>query len=235
MTSSVAEGFKNSFSLVESFYFPEGITSIPYCCNGKQHLSYVYLPNSVTEIQANAFQNCSLTQITLPYGLKYIRGTAFSNTKLTSISIPGTVELIEADAFSVCNDLSKVVFEEVHEGDPAVNMTIRGNAFQNANSVWDVYVETEGTIHCDNYAFSLNITNGHGEPTAKLSSLHFPADKAEDYVNMNHVLTAAIAADPARFHVWLNDHLDKAQTAANGWYEFTNSGPSPDPNEPPIR
>lgn len=234
MTSSVAEAFKNNFSLVESFYFPEGITSIPFCCNGKQHLSYVYLPNSVKEIQANAFQNCSLTEITLPYGLEYIRYHAFDNSALTSIAIPGTVKLIESDAFSVCNALSKVIFEEVHEGDPAVNMTIKNNAFQNANNVWDVYVETEGTITCENEAFSLDVTNAHGATGHRYSTLHYPSDKAEEYVNQKHALTAAIASDPAQFHDWLVAHLQKAQQAANGWYEFVNAGPSPDPDEQPT-
>lgn len=233
--NEVAENYNEikKMSSINTIKFPDDLETIPAnLCEGFSSLTSVSLPASLKTIGANAFQACSnLQSITLPYGLETISGQAFDQSGLVSISIPGSVKTIKSDAFSVCSSLQRVVFEEAISPDQ-VNMIIESNAFQNANQVWDVYVETQGKIECKNEAFSLNVTIGQTQPDARLAILHFPANKAKDYVNQKHVLTTAIAKDPAKFQPWLSRHRTAAGQSQNGWHEFVHSAPAEDPDDP---
>ena len=222
-----------AMSSIKTIKFPNALEAIPAgLCQGFSNLTSVSLPTSLKTIEANAFQSCSaLQEITLPYGLETISGEAFDQSGLVSISIPGSVKTIKSDAFSVCRSLHRVVFEEAKSPD-VVNMTIESDAFQNGDNVWDVYVETQGTIVCGNEAFSLLATIGQTQTERRLAILHFPANKAKDYVNQKHVLTPAIAKNPALFQPWLSRHRTAAGQSQNGWYEFVNSAPAEDPDDP---
>ncbi len=254
--------FKGLTAYTEELNLPEGLEYIyPHAFDLGKY-SKIVIPGTVKYISSDCFTESVATKVVFaeisePYinsHAKKVEGTdeydldangkkQILRLQLNAVTEERTVDVQDENGNHTTVRKEFTVYYPQVDGngnyvfayEPAeVNMTVGAKAFQNGNNIWDVYVETEGTIHCDNFAFSLDITNAHGDSTKKLSSLHFPADKAEDYVNMKHVLTAAIAASPERFHNWLNDHLDKAQSAANGWYEFANSGPSPDPNEPPI-
>ena len=211
-------------------------------------LTHLTLPEGLEYIGSGAFNKSSLTSIEIPGTVTYIGESAFSiataekvifkelsQSYINNHKVPGSNPAL-LNRIKIVN--GSPVYEDnnpVYEQQEAkVNMHIATNAFQNAKSVWDVYVETEGTIICANEAFSLDVTNGHADPSRRLSTLHYPSDKAEEYVNQKHALTAAIASDPAQFHDWLVAHLTKAQQETNGWYEFVNAGPSPDPDEQPT-
>ncbi len=209
-------------------------TTIPAeFCNGISTLTEIVLSDNITEIGKNAFQGAGITSIDLPSNLQYIRAQAFEGTALEDITIPGSVKLIETEAFIDCDKLTKIVFEELKNdaGGSVVNMTIQEKAFRQADSVVDVYIETLGTINCNNNAFDFATTYGHGNTTAQLATLHFPASKAEDYANPKHSIDAQTASDPGLFHKWLMAHYSGAQVATNGWYEFVNNGATT-PDEP---
>lgn len=225
-----------AMSSIKTIIFPNALQTIPAeLCKGFEHLTSVSLPDDLKTIEANAFQKCSALQsITFPYGLKTIGATSFANSGLTSVSIPGTVTSIGATAFTDNLNLKSVTFEEAQEADRPVDMTIASYAFQNADKVLNVYVETEGTIHCGNEAFSISVTTGHSDVNSTFATLHYPLSKADEYVNRNHVLTPETLADAGRFQSWLSAHMNLASSAQNGWFEFIHSGPSNDPDAPAI-
>ncbi len=195
-------------------------------------------PN-VGTLGTNAFKGCtSLSTLDLG-GTKVIGNKAFGGcTSLTSLTIPGTVQEIVTEAFIDCDKIEKITFEEYdadNDGKSDVNMTIGELAFRQGKSIWNVYIQTEGTIKCENKAFDFATTFGHGDTGAKTATLHYPSSKVEDYCNMDHVLTYQIAQNAKDFHEWLLDHYDLASTPPknNGWYEFVNSGPSSQEDQEP--
>ncbi len=102
-------------------------------------------------------------------------------------------------------------------------MHIATQAFGNDKKVWDVYVESLGTLKCDQHAFEFDVTNAQTQ-NARLATLHFPESKIEEYVNLNHLLSIETSKDPGLLQAWLNTHRNEAGN--NGWFEFVNSGPS---------
>ncbi len=156
---------------------------------------------------------------------------AFKKTGIESVTIPGYIETIMSQAFdSDSGDgyLKTIIFEEYDkepkDGKSDVNMTIQTEAFSNTYGVFDVYVETEGTIHAANLAFPEAITYGQANVENKLARLHFPESKAKDYVNQNHTLSQDTANDDGKFQAWLAQHYTNANTQGNGWYEFVSNG-----------
>jgi hypothetical protein len=189
------------------------------------NLKTVHFPDNILEIGANAFDGCkNITKLTLPSNVQIIEGGAFKGLSITEIVIPGTVEEL-GKAFWECNELTKVTFAEHlgEDGKSDVNMHIATQAFGNDKDVWDVYVESLGTLKCDQHAFEFDVTNAQTQ-NARLATLHFPESKIEEYVNLDHLLSIETSKDPGLLQKWLNDH----RTAAgdNGWFEFVNSGPS---------
>ena len=222
--------------------------------DGSEGLENLTLPEGLEYIGSNAFNKSKISTIEIPGTVTYIGESAFSiataetvifnelsDVYIAAHKVPGSdpAMLNRIKLETVPNSTALIPVYD-NDGNPVyeqqeakVNMHIATNAFQNAKRVWDVYVETEGTIICANEAFSLDVTNAHGAIGHRYSTLHYPSDKVEEYVNQKHALTAAIASDPGLFHDWLVAHLTKAQEAVNGWYEFVNAGPSPDPDEQP--
>lgn len=206
-------------------------------------LTELIIPENIEDIGRQAFSGCkNLAELNLPSKLLYIRYQAFRGCeKITVISIPGTVKQIEENAFIDCKGVNKVIFNDAvdENGNCIVDMKIGKLAFRQDNQIWDVFINTEGTIECENLAFDLETTVGQSNPDAPMATLHYPESKLEDYVNLNHVLTYDIAASPGAFQAWLVEHLTKAAEGAagagNGWFEFVNTGAKgkvPDPVYP---
>lgn len=192
---------------------------------GANALETVHFPDNILEIGANAFNACKkITTLTLPSNLQKIEDNAFQELSITEIVIPGTVKEL-GKAFWQCNNLTKVTFaEHLGENDESdVNMHIATQAFGNDKNVYDVYVESLGTLNCEQHAFEFDVTNAQTQ-NARLATLHFPESKIKEYVNLDHLLSIETSKDPGLLQKWLNDH----RTAAgdNGWFEFVNSGPS---------
>ena len=201
--------------------------------------AFFYNQNSVESIKfgpnvgtigKTAFAGCKkLTSLDLG-GVKVIGQQAFQDcVGLTSLTIPGTVQSIGYQAFVNSDNIEQIIFKE-HlgaDGKSDVNMTIEYQAFTQGTSIWNIYIETEGTLTCKNEAFDFGTTFAHGDASARTAVLHYPTDKIEEYCNMHHVLTYQIASDAAQFHNWLLEHYRQATNPyQNGWYEFVNSGPS---------
>lgn len=192
---------------------------------GAQYLETVHFPDNILEIGANAFDGCkNITELTLPTNVQIIEEAAFKGLSITEIVIPGTVQEL-GKAFWECNNLTKVTFAEHlgEDGKSDVNMHIATQAFGNDKKVWDVYVESLGTLNCDQHAFEFDVTNAQTQ-NARLATLHFPESKIEEYVNLNHLLSIETSKDPGLLQAWLNAHRTAAGN--NGWFEFVNSGPS---------
>lgn len=192
---------------------------------GAQYLETVHFPDNILEIGANAFDGCkNITELKLPTNVQIIEEAAFKGLSITEIVIPGTVKEL-GKAFWECNNLTKVTFAEHlgEDGKSDVNMHIATQAFGNDKDVWDVYVESLGTLNCDQHAFEFEVTNAQTQ-NARLATLHFPESKIAEYVNLNHLLSIETSKDPGLLQKWLNDHRNEAGN--NGWFEFVNSGPS---------
>ena len=192
---------------------------------GAQYLETVHFPDNILEIGANAFNACKkITTLTLPSNLQKIEDNAFQELSIKEIVIPGTVQEL-GKAFWECDSLTKVTFAEHlgEDGKSDVNMHIATQAFGNDKKVWDVYVESLGTLKCDQHAFEFDVTNAQTQ-NARLATLHFPESKIEEYVNLNHLLSIETSKDPGLLQAWLNAHRNEAGN--NGWFEFVNSGPS---------
>lgn len=192
---------------------------------GAQYLETVHFPDNILEIGANAFNACKkITTLTLPSNLQKIEDNAFQELSIKEIVIPGTVQEL-GKAFWECDSLTKVTFAE-HLGEDEksdVNMHIATQAFGNDKKVWDVYVESLGTLNCDQHAFEFDVTNAQTQ-NARLATLHFPESKIEEYVNLKHTLDIETSKNPGKLQKWLNDH--RTEAGDNGWFEFVNSGPS---------
>lgn len=213
---------------LEELYLPTNAsyTRVPNgFASNALNLKTVHFPDNILEIGANAFDGCkNITELTLPSNVQKIEEAAFKGLSITEIVIPGTVQEL-GKAFWQCNNLTKVTFAEHlgEDGKSDVNMHIATQAFGNDKDVWDVYVESLGTLKCDQHAFEFDVTNAQTQ-NARLATLHFPESKIEEYVNLDHLLSIETSKDPGLLQKWLNDH----RTAAgdNGWFEFVNSGPS---------
>lgn len=194
---------------------------------GAQYLETVHFPVNILEIGANAFDGCkNITELTLPSNVQIIEGGAFKGLSITEIVIPGTVEELKTGAFWECNSLTKVTFSEHlgKDGKSDVDMKIEKQAFGNDKDVWDVYVESLGTLNCELNAFEYDVTNAQTNASHRLATLHFPESKIAEYVNLDHTLDIETSKNPGKLQAWLNDHRNKAGN--NGWFEFVNSGPS---------
>ncbi|MBQ9163893.1 MAG: leucine-rich repeat domain-containing protein [Bacteroidaceae bacterium] len=194
---------------------------------GAQYLETVHFPVNILEIGANAFDGCkNITELKLPTNLQKIEGGAFKGLSIKEIVIPGTVEELKKGAFWECNSLTKVTFSEHlgEDGKSDVNMTIEEQAFGNDKDVWDVYVESLGTLNCELHAFEYDVTNAQTDASHRLATLHFPESKIAEYVNLDHTLDIETSKDPGKLQAWLNAHRNEA--GDNGWFEFVNSGPS---------
>ncbi|MBR6962762.1 MAG: hypothetical protein IKH86_03930 [Prevotella sp.] len=165
--------------------------------------------------------------------IEVIPGYAFKNTGLESVTIPGYIKFIESQAFDVSSGeklLTSIAFEEYDandDGESDVEMFIARQAFSNTAALVDVFVESTGDLGAANNAFPEIVTYGQGDPTRNLTRLHFPEEKAEDYVNQNHTLDEATASSDGLFQAWLVDHYIQANTASNGFYEFVSNGATP--------
>lgn len=214
---------------LETLYLPanENFTKVPSnFAQGARNLKTVVFPKNIEEIGYDAFASCPISPLTFPENIKVIRSRAFQdNSSLTSLVIPGTVTSIECQAFTQCNNLTEVTFAE-HlgtDGKSDVNMHIAGQAFCNDKQIWDVYVESLGTLVCDAHGFEFDVTNAQ-TTTGRLGTLHYPIEKIEDYVNLNHQLDIETSKDQGKLQAWLNNHRNYAGN--NGWYEFVQSGPT---------
>lgn len=193
---------------------------------GANDLETVHFPDNILEIGANAFNACKkITTLTLPTNLQKIEDNAFQELSITEIVIPGTVTEL-GKAFWQCNNLTKVTFKEHlnENGESDVNMHIAEQAFGNDKNVYDVYVESLGTLKCDKHAFEFDVTNAQTDASHRLATLHFPESKIAEYVNLGHLLSIETSKDPGLLQAWLNAHRNEAGN--NGWFEFVNSGPS---------
>ena len=151
------------------------------------------------------------------------------NCGIKQIKIPGYIKKIKANAIEESSDhraLESVIFEEyLVDGVSAVDMEIEAQAFQNCYNLYDVYIETLGTLDAAYNAFPFWVSNSHTDGTRRLGTLHFPEEKVEEYVNLNHTLDLATAEDDGRFQAWLSAHASQASQAANGWWEWVNNAP----------
>ena len=174
-----------------------------------------------------------------PDKITVIPGNAFNNCGMEEVRIPGYIEYIGQHAFeSTTNDhlLKKVIFEEYPDpesGPSQVDMYLEYQAFSHTDDLFDIYINTLGDIHASNMAFPEQITYGHADPSASLSTLHFPKEKARAYANLEHELDVTTANDNALFHAWLMEHYQRAGQASNGFYEFVSSGAYSE-DDPPV-
>ena len=164
---------------------------------------------------------------------------AFQRTGIESVSIPGYIRYIGQHAFDSESDmyLKKVVFEEYPDpatGPSQVEMYIATQAFNLTYGLMDVYVESLGKLTAGTNAFPHSKTYGHSDPTKPMATLHFPASKAADYVNLLDPLSPETANDDGAFQAWLANHYTKAGEAKNGFYEFVTNGPTPPKDAPSM-
>ena len=174
----------------------------------------------ISVIPSKAFQYAGIEEVTIPGYINYLGGQAFENRT------PDTY-------------LKKVVFEEypkplAENQESQVQMYIATQAIHQTWGLMDVYVETLGLIGAANNAFPHHQTYGHSDPNIPMANLHFPAEKAEDYVNLADPLSEAQANDDGQFQKWLADHYSKAGDAHNGFYEFVANGPLPPDDAPDM-
>ena len=165
---------------------------------------------------------------------------AFNECGIETVHIPGYITSIQQHAFNEASSshyLKTVIFDEYDadgDGESDVNIGLITQAFSNCYALSDVYIETTGYISAAQNAFPHFDTYGHSDPTRDFATLHFPASKADAYVNPNHTLDEATANDDGAFQAWLAAHYDKAGQAQNGFYEFVANGPLPPDNAPDM-
>ncbi|MBR6262836.1 MAG: leucine-rich repeat domain-containing protein [Prevotella sp.] len=191
-----------------------------------------------------AFQFCrSLKEIKFSKNVETLGANAFQDAAIEEIHIPASVEVIKYFCFDDCQQLKKVYFDafdvegcncvgaatiiEGHEGEGGQG----AGAFEECQSITDVYINTLAELHCDNNAFDSKISWGTGDADGNFATLHYPKEKTSHYVNLAHYLTDEIVKEPGKFHNWLMEHYNQALIPhKNGWYEFINAGPT-DPND----
>ena len=150
------------------------------------------------------------------------------------LHIPGYIRLIKSGAIDEDSNASvttgrvmAIIFDEYDaddDGNSDVNMTIETQAFQNTYGLYDVYINTTGTITAANNAFPFWVTYAHTDANRRLGTLHFPEEKASQYANP-HELTEEDANDDGRFQAWLQAHATSASQAQNGWWEWVSNAP----------
>ena len=191
-------------------------------------------------IEDYAFSSCGeLSDVVLSNNVSSVGIEAFSYIPITEIHIPASVAELKKHSFLGCQQLTTVFFDEFDKscGDCVGAATkVAGEkgsggqgqgAFQTCQHITDVYINTLANLECDNNAFDQLISWGAGDAGANFATLHFPKEKTEHYVNLQHYLTDEIVTNPGKFHEWLEDHYDQAiNPHKNGWYEFINSGPT---------
>lgn len=186
-----------------------------------------------------------LATVKLSNNVSFIGMFAFKQTAIESIHIPASVEKIEAHAFYKCANLKIVYFDEFDKscGDcEGAKTELAGNegsggqgggAFEECQSITDIYINTKAELNCLNNAFDQDISWGAGDPGSDFATLHFPKEKIEHYVNLSHYLTDEIVNNSGLFHKWLMAHYKQAvEPHKNGWYEFINAGPMDPPGGP---
>ena len=155
-----------------------------------------------------------------------IPSNAFDQCGLEEVHIPGYIKWIADHAFNETSDyksLKKIFFDKWEGNDANVHMYLGLQAFSNTYGVTDVYIETEGILEAANNAFPHMDTYGHADITRTTARLHFPASKADLYVNQNHTLDQATAENDKLFQEWLVEHYSAAGAAGNGFYEFVSN------------
>ncbi len=184
--------------------------------NGFSGLRTIIWPSAdkISVIPADAFQYTGIQEVTIPGYIKYIGQHAF-------------------DEVDNAKSLKKVIFAEYPKsGQSQVEMYIETQAFNLTKGLMDVYVETLGTLSAGTNAFPHSQTYGHSDPNSPMATLHFPAEKSDDYVNKGHTLDEETANDDGLFQAWLATHYVEAGTAQNGFYEFVTNGPNPPKDGP---
>lgn len=153
---------------------------------------------------------------------------AFADTGIETVTIPGYIKTIKTHAFrSSSGDgyLKTIIFAEYdpdNNGSDVV-MHLEREAFNNTTAIYDVYIETEGTMTAALDAFPKDITYSQTQPGAPRATLHFPEDKADLYANPQPLEPKDIASDGA-FQKWLNAHNTTASQADNGFFQFVSNG-----------
>lgn len=89
----------------------------------KSYSGYVVIPSevthlgqtfAVTRIGNNAFYECGgVTSVVLPNTIKSIGRSAFKHCGLKTINIPASVTTIDYEAFSMCQNINKVIVEDL--------------------------------------------------------------------------------------------------------------------------
>ena len=234
---------------------PPNLTAIPddygmgvfQACGAIETLTFTGTPsyNECTllnpcTIGDNAFAfNRSLTTITFSKNISYIGYQAFHSAAIQTVSIPASVKDLAKHSFYGCTQLKTVIFEAFDkkygtcDGEATRVAGAQGaggqgqGAFEECQAITDVYINTMAELDCLNNAFDQDISWGAGDAGANFATLHFPKEKTEHYVNLQHYLTDEIVTNPGEFHKWLEAHYDQAiNPHKNGWYEFINSGPT---------
>ena len=223
--------------------------------NWKEHITTIDLskaimtsttaknPDAQGDIRANndwGFANFSkLKEVIWPTegNITVIPDYAFAKSGLETVRIPGYIKTVCSHAFDADSGdkLLKSIYFDEYDADPKdgvsdVSMTIGYQAFSNTAGLVDVYVLSKGSLHASNMAFPEICTYGQGDITRPLTRLHFPEEKASDYVNQSHQLDQATASNDGLFQAWLVAHYQSAHQVGgsqSGWYEFVSSGSNP--------
>lgn len=161
------------------------------------------------------------------------------NCAIEVLHIPGYIRKIKQGAFDENSNAGQqtkrvmaVIFDEYdsnNDGVSDVNMEIETQAFQNTYGLYDVYINTMGTITAANNAFPFWVTYAHTDANRRLGVLHFPEEKAGVYANLNHPLSLATAENDGEFQKWLQEHASAASAAQNGWWEWVSNAPTGTP------
>ena len=203
--------------------------------DGTEDVGFVILSNNLVRIGKRAFDQTALRSISIPASVEIIEQMAFNeNDDLTTVIFEdidpncqcGDDPTKKPSGYATVIKGGSIQYDE--DGNPTTDPNNQEQgAFWNCKAITDVYINNQTQLQCENLAFVFDVTYGHANANASLATLHFPEKDTDHYANLDHYLTDQIAANSGLFHKWLHEHFRQAIVPKhNGWYEFVNSGPT---------
>ncbi len=266
--TGISNTYFQGWNNLETVIIPEGVKAIGN--NAFQNctkLKNVNFPSTLEELGGDAFQNCKelesvdlsdtqltqiryatfndcekLSSVEYPTNLKRIGRVAFKKCNLSEVVLPASVEEICYGAFT---DDKKSIQKVVLQPSSDHPFVIHSNAFMNAESIKDVYINTpiytiNGVTYpiCEVDAFNYETTDGQTSVEnmvngIKGAKLHLPeCDASAEYANfewfVGHYKEGLTVIQSnlinSRNHAEGKDLQDpeytQLRTTHSGWWQF---------------